>query len=54
MAVVSSGLGKAISAGRETLVGHLGVWFPAGVLFPALVALLWFHSSHFFEQTLTK
>jgi hypothetical protein len=43
--VGSSDLEKAISAGRETLVGHLGVRFPAGVLFPALVALLWFHSS---------
>jgi hypothetical protein len=45
MAVGSLDLGKAISAGRGTLVGHLGVRFPAGVLFPALVALLWFHSS---------
>src|SRR6266487_2416465 len=33
------------SAGHETLVGHLGVRFPAGVLLPALVTLLWFHSS---------
>jgi hypothetical protein len=47
-------LEKRLVLGAKRWLVTLECGFQPGVLFPALVTLLWFHSSHFFEQTLTK